>query len=695
MKKQKIEVFFRMDMECDSKIKVTKAKLRSQLEEGIKGLKITSCNLFEVIEDRIRAEFTSNIPKLLKAEELHTLIINPEEHKITDTVFDSLLLRIRKTMEAYNDEDKRKDMIEVMGNLLHGFESDLVKVYDKVAKVETLQKENNELKLKLNEYKKETHPKDNNAIEKVEVNNKDTKQEDKISALESELLEVISQLRHQEHLYNQLSEDVVKIVEVKVNLERELSDYRPAPIKKGPSIKGELESNTKKKLPVPDIGEALKKELDKLKEEIITKDKRLSYMTSMLSKKEDEIIKCMFDYAQVQDQLKKSLEDLKIARSDIQIVGEQGRVLQNKIANLDEENTKLEVEVTNYKKQIEKDEEKLKKKEEEIEKCLRKIEERNDFLKNNEDKYIEYEKNKQAMEKTILQLKEEVLLLNQRMPNNDGYIDNVLETKSMSLIKDYKEKVNSLEGQLKEKDEKIENLKVEYKKEVSTLISRTETYQKENEELRGEIITLEKKVIDNTPTSSNHSTSELQNIIKELKKTAIEQQHLLTTEQRRMNLEVENQKAIIVSLTKEIENKNKEIRQLEDTSVSNDPKDVGEYIKEIIYLYKTLVTNCNERIEEIKVKIERLKVLEDVKKKMGSKDKVKEVVIGSVSLFPYLEKFNLKSDLKFVTACMLKVIERKLKKLDTYQADCERNEIVLKCSEEKYKEYSNKLSKMK
>jgi len=549
--------------------------------------------------------------------------------------------------------------------------------------------------LKLNEYKKETHPKDNNAIEKVEVNNKDTKQEDKISALESELLEVISQLRHQEHLYNQLSEDVVKIVEVKVNLERELSDYRPAPIKKGPSIKGELESNTKKKLPVPDIGEALKKELDKLKEEIITKDKRLSYMTSMLSKKEDEIIKCMFDYAQVQDQLKKSLEDLKIARSDIQIVGEQGRVLQNKIANLDEENTKLEVEVTNYKKQIEKDEEKLKKKEEEIEKCLRKIEERNDFLKNNEDKYIEYEKNKQAMEKTILQLKEEVLLLNQRMPNNDGYIDNVLETKSMSLIKDYKEKVNSLEGQLKEKDEKIENLKVEYKKEVSTLISRTETYQKENEELRGEIITLEKKVIDNTPTSSNHSTSELQNIIKELKKTAIEQQHLLTTEQRRMNLEVENQKAIIVSLTKEIENKNKEIRQLEDTSVSNDPKDVGEYIKEIIYLYKTLVTNCNERIEEIKVKIERLKVLEDVKKKMGSKDKVKEVVIGSVSLFPYLEKFNLKSDLKFVTACMLKVIERKLKKLDTYQADCERNEIVLKCSEEKYKEYSNKLSKMK
>eukprot|EP00826_Nyctotherus_ovalis_P016194 TRINITY_DN14670_c0_g1_i2.p3 TRINITY_DN14670_c0_g1~~TRINITY_DN14670_c0_g1_i2.p3 ORF type:complete len:101 (+),score=18.68 TRINITY_DN14670_c0_g1_i2:181-483(+) len=85
-----------------------------------------------------------------------------------------------------------------MGNLLNGFETDLLKINEQVAKLEHLQKGNDKTELK-----------DKSSPESKK----------KISALESELLEVISQLRHQEHLYNQLSKDTVKIIEAKVNLE--------------------------------------------------------------------------------------------------------------------------------------------------------------------------------------------------------------------------------------------------------------------------------------------------------------------------------------------------------------------------------------------------------------------------------------------------------------------------------------------
>eukprot|EP00826_Nyctotherus_ovalis_P016195 TRINITY_DN14670_c0_g1_i3.p2 TRINITY_DN14670_c0_g1~~TRINITY_DN14670_c0_g1_i3.p2 ORF type:complete len:240 (+),score=29.18 TRINITY_DN14670_c0_g1_i3:75-794(+) len=198
MRKQKIEVLFRLDLESNSRAEVTKASLRSQLESGIKGLKISSCNFFEASNDLVRAEFSSNIASLLKAEESLKKMITFEEHKETNTILDSLLLRIRETIAAYNDKGKRKEILEVMGNLLNGFETDLLKINEQVAKLEHLQKGNDKTELK-----------DKSSPESKK----------KISALESELLEVISQLRHQEHLYNQLSKDTVKIIEAKVNLE--------------------------------------------------------------------------------------------------------------------------------------------------------------------------------------------------------------------------------------------------------------------------------------------------------------------------------------------------------------------------------------------------------------------------------------------------------------------------------------------
>ncbi len=125
----------------------------------------------------------------------------------------------------------------------------------------------------------------------------------------------------------------------------------------------------------------------------------------------------------------------------------------------------------------------------------------------------------------------------------------------------------------------------------------------------------------------------------------------------------------------------------------------AEYLGEIVYLYKTLTAITKERIEEKKNKIEKtqslLRVMREMSDSKTSKDRIKTLVGSSLHHFPYLEKFDMKSDYKFIVGCVLKAIEHKQEKVPMYEADCDRNGIILSYAEPKLREYSEKASAMR
>ena len=145
---------------------------------------------------------------------------------------------------------------------------------------------------------------------------------------------------------------------------------------------------------------------------------------------------------------------------------------------------------------------------------MTKIEERNSILKDNENRYIEYETNKQNMELLISKLKEEINVINKKNLSSVKDIDynnSLLELKEKErkiMIEEYNLQIKTLQASLDKKVQETNRLQEEFSIIKKTL---SECHQKEIEVMQAKIFNLEKQVIEATHTSSDKSIADLQN----------------------------------------------------------------------------------------------------------------------------------------------------------------------------------------
>ena len=223
-------------------------------------------------------------------------------------------------------------------------------------------------------------------------------------------------------------------------------------------------------------------------------------------------------------------------------------------------------------------------------------------------------------------------------------------------------------------NDEISRLKME---ESNNLI----TIEKEKEKHQEEIPSMSSKIC------------ELQNELTNIKTESVNRSQL-SSELTDKNTLLQEKEAEINKL--KIEKLNLEKRLIETPSDNNDSP--IEYLKEIVYLYKTLINNAKERIEEIKLKIAKVEKFEEIQKTMSdpkiSKDKLKAFVTSQISQFPYFSKVDMKTGFKVITMSMFGLIEHKRGKLEQYIQEEQRNAIVLQYSEPKFKEFCDKFSAM-
>ena len=654
MKKKKIEVLLKVIL--DDSTNVTKASFKDYLESVIKGLKVNSVDSFDDTKDLIKAEVTSNVDTLLGVKDLTTQKIIQEEGGI-----DKLLKNIRSTILLCKDKSKEKKSLK------------------------NLEKET----LELSQYIKDLERKLNIDEHKAESKNKSLAEEKtkqllkKITTLESNVSQLSSNLIFKEELNKQLSNDLVRTIEAKLALEKELHEFKHTPVRRAseplhPNFSGLLSNShsdnfTEKSFERKSLNESseeLKDQLAELKEDVRIKDIKLTYMTILLSMKEEEVVKSLYSYKKIQSELKKAREEVRIAQLDVTAIGDKGRILQEMLTEADTQISQYKAETENLKKRVRECEEIIKKKEEEAKDYRKEIEKRNEILKNNENRYIEYETNKRQLETIIFNLKEQVTKLNKENSNRS-----VSERKPNDLIESntkYEDKISSFENLIREKNNEILLLKSEYNILQISLNEVREDYKKEEELLRLQILKLETQAIDNIPIANDKSAAEFQNEIKQLKKQILELQHLLDNEKIARKLEVEKYEVMV---------KDKSLAEVDD------------YVKELIEVHKEMITNSSKNIEEGKAKIQKLKLMDETMMKMAdkgmTKEKLQDIITSSLHLFPYLAKLDLKAEFKFIAKCFIKIIEHKLKKMDLYQIEVERNEVALKHSENKLNTYNS------
>jgi len=886
MGKKKLEILFKIDLNLDEKIKVSKAFLKGYLEEKIKGLQIMDYASYTTSKDSIRAEVVTNLLNVLNASDLiKDQVTAVEEYKklVGYAAAEKLLEKIRTIIEHYNDKTKKKTLVENLPKFLESLENKCADLCTTIARIEedskklkgdlsspltspiyrkkstaeeldqttilikNLESDNTRLKEcnmdleeKLKMYQmnvgdkiflekigdlekeiktmKKIHMSEldekeskikmlsfkllektdaiNELEEKFKAENKDdildasknieamTKKvielEERVSTSQKFITRLESKLTAKEEVNKNLSSNLAKSIEEKRLMENEIIALKQTleeqkMVGTAPPREITLES--------PVVSEPISKpstELDDLMAEVKAKNIKLCHLTTLLSGKEEEIVKCMDDYEQIKSQMKKMKEEVKLAKEDVIVVGDKGRDLQNKIMELDDEISKLKADNASYKDKLEKSQELVRQKNEEKIKLTKMISDRNQIIKDNEDRYIGYEKNKEELEKIILHLQgklkdpniqaQERNLLDEKIENyekeiqklkeelnnplrgknsedvvddlnakikeanqNNENLKKIIQISSQkvseyieeiktrdNIIKEFQERIFKLEKRCNdlspkrekltkdnEVDESLEKLLEEKEKELKELESKYNTSlkktQEEQQKLRERISTLEKESIEHSSTSK--SGNELQDEVKALKKQIIDLQLQLTNEKSKVQYEQEKNQSIIQGLNKELSKKCEEIKKFEvnvnEIMTQNTSKNISsvveeEYLKEIVYLYKTLVTNSKETIEGTNSKIQNIQMMATIKNQMAdkniNKDKLREIVSNSLPLFPYLVSFNMKTDYKFIVLGILNVADYKLKKMSKYESEVEKDQMIFKYSKQKLEMYNEKLN---
>jgi len=574
----------------------------------------------------------------------------------------------------------------------------------------------------IDNYKQLKNELSKNNIQLESETNKKNILQDKVASLDSNIFELNMQnTTHKERL-EKAQELIARKEEEKIRLLK-MVDERNQIIRENEERYIEYEKNK----------EELEKMIVNLQAKTQTKTNILTSETNVTSTKLEELKKKIENLEldlKFKNEKIKRLENMR-ETSTVKSENKENEELRKKINELQNncENMKKLIEITNS------DSSKLF---EEIEGKDLLIEKLQKQLSN-----IDYEINLRVSESKIkiesdLELckKEKFTALTSLEKCQEESKNNVQKIKEMNNLLDEKAIiVKQMEGNLSKSQQNFEEFKNKQEQEISSL--------------KLQIIELEAKLIEKTPiNSSDKNIENLQIEIKTIRKQNIEQRQLLLTEQLRIQKESEKYQSEVQNLTKEmydrelsllrkdaenkvlqedIKNMKTKITELEklcdkykedydslknklvDVVPKNNEKpresehilatEFEEYLNEIVYLYKTLISNCKERTEEKTMKINNIKALENIMKDMSdkkiTKEKLKTIVINSLPLFPFLSKFDIKADYKFIVIALIKVIEHKITKLEKYSLECDRNKMVLEYSEQKLNAYNQKLISIK
>ncbi len=656
--------------------------------------------------------------------------------------------------------------------------------------------------------------------------NKLAELEEKTALSEKDLAETKTRLAQKEEANRQLTAELAKSLDGAAQLDEKLKSLnkelaevksrlgqaQASPVPTAAVLQKESPDSRKPSLEIPAAAvsktqtsstasgeetERCGKRLAEVEAELKSKDNKLSHLTSLLAAKEEEVVKCMDDYKTIQEYFLKCEREMKLAQQQLETVAQEKLTLQRQWESADTHATNANMEGSALKDKIAKLEGQITKKEEEKIRLAKMVAERNEIIRTNEDRFVEYEANKEELTKIIASLQERL-----HSSSASGSVPATAAGGSDLVLKleEYREKIKELQDLNKQKTEELrrmqksgsseegkesllirlrecerqletakteaamsqkaveelglqtqnlqqrnETLKrmaetgTKLPKENQRLIHETETSRtKQGEELNAlklKILELETQLIDkaNVSPPADKSLAELQNEVISLKKQLIEQQQKLLKEQLGLQRELEKQQAAAIGLSGQAAEKDTalakcetEIRSLQETVRAKEAQiaelarrakdydqefrnlqasvksggtmsqEVTEYLGEIVYLYKTVTGMSKERIEEKRNKLARVqslsKILADMSDKKITRDKLKSIVLAAMPQFPHLSGFDIKADYKYIVMSLLKVIGHKMEKKGAYEAECERNEIVLNYAEPKLKAYSEKIN---
>ena len=552
------------------------------------------------------------------------------------------------------------------------------------------------------------------------------------------------------------------------------------------------------------------KRLEEIEEILKKKNNSLSNLTSLLSAKEEEITGMIKDYKELEEAYAESEKELKATKSQLVGIYRETEDITRKSINASNDNPEVKAKISKLEKEI------ARREEEKIE-LQKMIEERNLIIRNNEDKFIEYETMKEKFQSVaVIPHKATNAEFEIKLEQNQNLIkklDSELEEKisliqkQEDIIKQKKEAQDKLEQELNVQRSKLNDYEAKVMDAVSQNISNqnvieglnakikemqaaneklkkhVETSNADSSKLLAEIeeknkvisdlqkqIAKEPKNVEENVQQAPHghekqktskvqaeleanrlTISKLEAEVKRLtllneetkqkydeqvslaRKLQIENKQTLINEQIKIQEDQEKQQSSVQALNNELNERNLtikklngEIQKLQEIIKKKDEqiaeldllskksgkeledikkklelkaKNVEvDYLNEVVYLYKTIVSSSKERIEEKKFKIEKLNTLNQIIADMSSpkitKENLRDIVVNAFQYFPYLGEFDLKNDYKFIVSSIIKIINHKKDKEAVYEADNERNNIVLEYAVPKLEAYSQKLNQL-
>jgi len=533
--------------------------------------------------------------------------------------------------------------------------------------------------------------KNKDEVEKLRISVNDL--EEKLAKTNSELKKTSARLLTAKEKESQLTTDLARALE---DIEKLKDGQRSSP------------TEYKRVVSYIPLSSMLTNETESSKPELSRQEKnRMTYLMTQLAEKEEVITKFMCDLKVAQVKAVNMERDAQVYLLQTETITKEKVELMREIEGsrrreieLKERISYLEQEITNRgieNKQLE----------QMVDSCNKTI---NSFKsKKNEQSLLtrltETEKlNKEYQEKLLNSENDMIRLVKVKQENEelndiikglrrekDAALEKIalLQSDNSNLISSLNAvqvEMKGLSGEVNEKNKTIDILK-------ANLDGNTELSNLELERVKEERSEAMKELIESKRTIEK-LTAEISTLRNNQSNDNGYQEEIIALKSKNMELQstINNQQQDLHTLINE---KEEAIKKLKVVEPKHDSEPIKEYIQEIVYLYKTIRNNAQERIEEIKEKESKILKLEEILTTMSDrktdKETLKNIVISSLIHFPYLSKMDIKASYKFIVMAIFNIVEHKKANLDHYKQIKERYTMLMESSEPKYKIYTTKM----
>eukprot|EP01022_Parablepharisma_sp_SALTPOND_P017155 TRINITY_DN267_c0_g1_i2.p1 TRINITY_DN267_c0_g1~~TRINITY_DN267_c0_g1_i2.p1 ORF type:complete len:2281 (+),score=582.20 TRINITY_DN267_c0_g1_i2:3962-10804(+) len=444
--------------------------------------------------------------------------------------------------------------------------------------------------------------------------------------------------------------------------------------------------------------QALTKLAEEYKAKLKATEASTQKLEQTLSEKEQTLAKLAADHKKETEKLNKQIKDADDSKKKVQekeqVLAKSLEDYKKQIANYEAVKQKLEKHVNDKaaenKKEVEKLTHKISEQNKEIQKlsehkkeldnAIKTVKEKENEIRSLSDKLIIAEKEHKTLGENIMKKEEEIKLLK--------------ETEKLSA-EEYRNQLTMMVDQISATQGEYDKYKAESMKTISELTNKaqlletqlkTSTQTHTSEKKGVEISQLQK-----LQTAVRLLRKEIIGISEELK-TAPSQQSLPKALQQLREIIAKNAKALPVTAPSTPQSKTEQKPAGPDERV--------KFVREIMYLCKTSSQIEKSRIEFYKSKMEKLEgmigVMNELIDPKVAKDlsKLKTVAAKHVLHFPYLKSFDIKNDIKYLAACMIKVVEHKAVKTKKYQEEHQNATMRLGIADQNFKKYEKKLAEL-